>query len=213
MIDYAIDVIIIILGFTLFAISHSVLASLKIKKVIAKRIGSYMAFYRFAYNVISAAIILLLFLYLPKPDVIIYDLNYPYDIIILIPQFLSLAGLIWSLSYIGTKEFLGIEQIKLWFNNQYNSEQLDEKMRLTFEGPYRYIRHPIFLFGGLFLLLRPVMGLFYLTSLICIIFYIYVGSFYEEKRLIEKFGVRYIKYQKEVPGFFLIRLFNPYKEN
>ncbi|MDO8549875.1 MAG: NnrU family protein [Ignavibacteria bacterium] len=213
MIDYAIDVLIIILGFTLFAISHSVLASFKIKKIIAKRVGNYMAFYRLTYNIISVIIVILLILYLPKPDVIIYDLAYPYDIIILVPQFLSLAGFIWSLIYIGTKEFLGIEQVKRWFNNQYDANQLDEKMTLTFEGPYKYIRHPIFLFGGLFLLLRPVMGFFYLTCLICIIFYIYIGSFYEEKRLIEKFGERYMKYRKAVPGFFPVRLFNPYKEN
>ncbi len=212
MIDYAIYVLIIILGFTLFAISHSVLASFKIKKIIARQVGNYMAFYRLAYNFISIIIILLLYLYLPKPDMIIYDLSYPYDIIILVPQFLSLAGLVWSLKYIGTKEFLGIEQVKQWFNNQYDSNLLDEKMTLTFEGPYKYLRHPIFLFGGLFLLLRPVMGLFYLTCVICIILYIYIGSFYEEKRMTEKFGGRYIKYQKEVPGFFPIRIFNPYKE-
>jgi len=213
MIDYAINVLIIILGFTLFAVSHSVLASFKIKKTIAKQVGNYMAFYRVAYNIISVIIIFFLYLYLPKPDVIIFDLNYPYDIIILIPQFLSLAGLIWSLKYIGIKEFLGIEQIKRWFNNQYDANQLDEKMTLTFEGPYKYLRHPIFLFGVLFLLLRPVMGLFYLTCVICIILYIYIGSFYEEKRLIEKFGDRYLRYQKEVPGFFPLRLLNPYKDN
>jgi protein-S-isoprenylcysteine O-methyltransferase Ste14 len=213
MIGNAIDVIIIILGFTLFALSHSVLASFKIKKIIAKQVGNYMAFYRFAYNVISVIIVLLLYLYLPKPDVIIFDLSYPYDIIILIPQFLSLAGLIWSVKFIGIKQFFGVEQINRWFNNQYDINQLDEKMTLTFEGPYKYIRHPIFLFGGLFLLLRPVMGLFYLTCVICIILYLYIGSFYEEKRMIEKFGERYIKYQKEVPGFFPVRLFNPYKEN
>jgi protein-S-isoprenylcysteine O-methyltransferase Ste14 len=142
---------------------------------------------------------------------IIYDLSYPYDIIILIPQFLSFAGLIWSLKYIGTREFLGIEQVKRWFKNQYDVNQLDEKMTLTFEGPYKYIRHPIFLFGGLFLLLRPVMGLFYLTCVICIILYIYIGSFYEEKRMFEKFGDRYLKYKKSVPGF--LPVLNPYKEN
>ncbi len=212
MINYAIDVTIIIIGFTLFAVSHSILASFKIKKLIAERVGNYMAFYRFTYNLTSVIISFLIYLFIPKPNAIIYDLNYPYDIIILVPQFLSLAGLLWSLKYIGLKEFLGTEQIKRWFKNQYDYKQLDEKMTLTFEGPYKYIRHPIFLFGGLFILLRPVMGLFYLTCVICIILYFYIGSFYEEKRLIEIFGERYINYKKEVPGFFPVRLFKPYIE-
>ena len=213
MIGYAIDVIIIICGFTLFAVSHTALASFKIKKIIANRVGNYIAFYRFTYNLISVIFIILLYLYLPKPDIIIYDLNYPYDIIILIPQFISLAGIIWSLRYIGTKEFLGIEQIKRWFNNQYDINQLDEKMTLNINGPYKFVRHPVLFFGCSFLILRPVMGLFYLTCIICIILYSYIGSFYEEKRLIEKFGERYINYQKSVPRFFPLKLFNRNKFN
>lgn len=206
MIDYAADVLIIILGFTLFAASHSLLASFKIKKIIARKIVKYMAFYRLVYNIISVLILLLLNLFLPKPDLIIYDLNNPYDIIILILQVLSLAGLLWSLRFINTGEFLGISQVKRWLKNEYDENQLDENLTLTFKGPYKYMRHPILFFGGLFLILRPVMGLFYLTCLICIILYIYIGSFYEEKRLIEKFGEKYLKYKREVPAFFPVKL-------
>jgi protein-S-isoprenylcysteine O-methyltransferase Ste14 len=206
MIEYAVDVIIIIIGFTLYAFSHSLLASFKFKKIIAEKIGNYIAFYRLVYNIISVLSLALLIWLLPKPDLIIYDLSYPYDIIILIPQFSSLAGIIWSLRYISTREFLGIEQMKRWINNQYNTNELDEKMTLVIEGPYKYIRHPILFFGGLFLVLRPVMDLFYLTCLICIILYIYIGSFFEEKRLIEKFGERYIEYQKDVARFIPVRL-------
>ncbi|HSP87690.1 MAG TPA: isoprenylcysteine carboxylmethyltransferase family protein [Ignavibacteriaceae bacterium] len=211
MIDYAIDVLIIILGFFLFSLSHSVLASFKIKTKAAKWLGNYIAFYRLFYNIISVILVFLLYLYLPKPDLIVYDLSYPYDFLILIPQFLSLAGLIWSVKYIGLKQFLGLDQAEQWFKNQYDVSQLDEKMTLTFDGPYKYVRHPIFLFGGLFILFRPVMGLFYLTCVICIILYIFIGSLYEEKRMIEKFGEKYIKYKKNIPGFFP-NLFKPYKE-
>jgi methanethiol S-methyltransferase len=127
MIEYAIDVIIIILGFTLFAVSHSLLASFKLKRIFAERFGNYIAFYRLLYNLISVISFILLIWFLPKPDLIIYDLNYPYDIIILVPQFLSLAGIIWSLKYISTGEFLGTGQVKRWFRNQYDINELDEK--------------------------------------------------------------------------------------
>jgi len=213
MIDYVVDVIIIITGFVFFAVTHSIFSSFKFKRIIASRIGNYMAFYRLAYNIISFIIILLLYFYLPKPDVIIYDLKYPLDIIILFPQLLSFAGLLLSFKFIGSKEFLGISQLKRWFKNDFDINELDEKMTLNINGPYKYMRHPVLFFSALFLLFRPVMDLFYLTCLICIILYTYIGSFYEEKRLIEKFGEKYLRYQKAVPRFFPFRLFNPYREN
>jgi protein-S-isoprenylcysteine O-methyltransferase Ste14 len=38
--------------------------------------------------------------------------------------------------------------------------------------------------------------------LICIIVYFYVGSFYEERKLVDKFGDEYLLYQKKVPRIF-----------
>jgi len=73
------------------------------------------------------------------------------------------------------------------------------------------MRHPIYFFSMMFLLFRPVMDLFYLTCLICIIIYFCIGSYYEEKRLVEKFGEDYIKYRKAVPRFFPLKFFKPYK--
>jgi methanethiol S-methyltransferase len=213
MIDLAVDVIIIITGFIFFAVTHSIFSSFKFKRIIASRIGNYMAFYRLAYNIISIIIVLLLYFYLPKPDVIIYDLKYSFDIIILIPQILSLAGLLWSFKFIASNEFLGIDQVKRWFKNNFDINELDEKMTLKINGPYKYMRHPVLFFIVLFLLFRPVMDLFYLTCFICIILYTYIGSFYEERRLVEKFGEKYLRYQKAVPRFFPFKLFKPYKEN
>ena len=212
MTGYAVDVFIIIFLFALFGYSHSLLASNKIKRLAVSYAGNYVAFYRLAYNILSILIVYALFMILPRPDIIIYDLKYPYDFIILIPQFLSLAGFIWSLKYISLKEFLGISQIERWFNNQYDVNELDENLTLRIRGAYRFMRHPLYFFSIMFLLFRPVMNLFYLTCLICIIIYFYIGSYYEEKRLVEKFGEVYIKYRKEVPGIFPVKFYKPYKE-
>jgi protein-S-isoprenylcysteine O-methyltransferase Ste14 len=210
MIGYAVDVFIIILLFALFGYTHSLLASNKIKRLAVSYVGNYIAFYRIVYNITSVLAVYLLYIILPRPHIIIYDLNYPYDFIILIPQYLSLAGFIWSLRFICAKEFLGISQIKRWFNNQYDINELDEELSLRIRGTYKYMRHPLYFFSIMFLLFRPVMDLFYLTCLICIIIYFYVGSYYEEKRLVEKFGEDYINYRKVVPRFFPVKIFTPY---
>ncbi len=199
MIVDAADVLIILFSFILFAFLHTYLASNKIKKILAERYGSIVAFYRLVYNLISIITFYFLYETVPHPILIIYDLPYPFDFIILIPQFLSLAGIIWTLKYFDVREFLGINQIFRWFNKEYDSKELDEKLTLNIRGPYKICRHPIYLFSILFLTFRPEMDLSYLTFLIAVIAYFYIGSFYEEKKLVEKFGAEYLSYQKSVP--------------
>ncbi|MCX6151150.1 MAG: isoprenylcysteine carboxylmethyltransferase family protein [Ignavibacteriales bacterium] len=196
------NVFIIILLFALFGYSHSYLASVKIKQKLAAKFGNNIAFYRFAYNIISIFSFYLIYELSPKPDVIIYDLNYPFDIIIFVLQILSFAGLVWTISDIDGKEFLGISQIFRWRKNNYSENDLDEISVLKTNGSYKYSRHPIYLFSILFLLFRPTMSLFYLVFFICIVIYFYVGSYYEEKKLLEKFGTEYYEYKRSVPRIF-----------
>ena len=198
---YILDVLIIISLFVVFSIPHSILASEKFKSAIAKKIGSLIAFYRLAYNLLSLLSLYLIYELSPKPSITIYDLTFPFDLIVLIPQLAALAGIFWSFKYICVEEFLGISQINRYFQGSYSSE-LDEEMTLLIGGPYKYSRHPVYFFSIIFLLFRPTMDLFYLTFFICISVYFYVGSIYEEKKLVRHFGDIYLRYQKSVPRIF-----------
>ncbi len=208
--NYVTDVIIIILLFALFGITHTYLASIKTKKIFVYHFKELLPFYRLFYNVVSLVSLWMIYEYSPRPNVIVYDLKAPFDILILVPQFAALIGFIWTLKYFSSKEFLGINQIVRWYKKNYNFEELDEQLTLRIEGPYRYSRHPLYFFSIVFLVFRPVMDLFYLTALICIILYFYIGSFYEEKKLVEVFGEEYKEYKKYVPSIFPLRLFHPY---
>ncbi len=198
---YALDVLTIILLFLIFSFLHSILASEKLKFIVAKKFGNVIAFYRLVYNIFSLISLYLIYELSPKPHVILYDLSNPLDIIVLIPQLSALAGIFWAFKYICVKEFIGINQIKKFFRGQYSSK-LDEEMTLTIDGPYKYMRHPVYFFAIMFLLFRPTMDLFYLTFFICIVAYFYVGSIFEEKKLVRYFGDIYLKYQKSVPKIF-----------
>ena len=206
-----VDVFIIVLLFTLFGYIHSLLASEKVKILFKKYFGELIAFYRLLYNHFSLISLYFIYEYLPKPYIIIYSLPYPFDLLVLIPQFLSLAGLFWAFRYICFKEFLGLDQIKRFFEKRYTTE-LDEEFTLRIEGPYRYSRHPLYFFSITFLLFRPVMDLFYLTFFICIVTYFYIGSFYEEKILVRQFGKIYEYYRSEVPRIIPVKIFKPYKQ-
>lgn len=193
------DVIVIIILFVVFAYSHTWLASNKIKRALAEKIGSRIAFYRLFYNLSSLLFFALFYFLSPKPDVIVYDLHYPFDIITFALQVLSIIGLVRSVRLIDLKEFIGVSQITRYINNDYDSSDLNERQRLKIEGVFKIIRHPVYLFSILFLGLRPTMTLFYLVMFVCIVIYFYVGSFYEERKLVEKFGDEYREYQRTVP--------------
>ncbi|MEJ2102987.1 MAG: isoprenylcysteine carboxylmethyltransferase family protein [Ignavibacteriaceae bacterium] len=206
-----VDVLVIILLFAIFGYTHSLLASLKVKFWLRKNFGDLIAFYRLLYNLSGVLSVYLIYELSPKPHILIYDLPNPYDLLMLIPQFLSMAGVIWTFRYICFKEFLGLDQIKRFFDKNYTTE-LDEEYTLRIKGPYRYSRHPLYFFSITFMLFRPVMDLFYLTFFICIVAYFYIGSHYEEKKLVRQFGEIYEEYRKEVPKIFPAKLWKPYNQ-
>jgi protein-S-isoprenylcysteine O-methyltransferase Ste14 len=209
--ELVVDVLIIILLFAVFGYTHSLLASEKIKIWFKKIFGDLIAFYRLLYNLFGLFSLYLIYEFSPKPHIIIYDLPNPYDLIILIPQFLSLVSIIWVFKYICFKEFLGLDQIKRFIEKRYTTE-LDEEFTLRIEGPYKYSRHPIYFYSITFLLFRPTMDLFYLTFFICMVAYFYIGSYYEEKKLVRQFGDVYKNYTKEVPRIIPFKILKPYTQ-
>lgn len=194
-----IDIITIVFLFLLFAASHTWLASLKIKKTFADRIGDKIAFYRLFYNASSLLFFTFFYFISPKPDIIVYDLHYPFDIVTFAFQVLAFVGLGWAASQTDLKEFVGISQVIRYLKGEYTITDLDEKQVFRKTGAFKLVRHPIYLFSILFLGFRPTMDLFYLVMFICIVVYFYIGSVYEEKKLIEIFGDEYRNYQKSVP--------------
>jgi protein-S-isoprenylcysteine O-methyltransferase Ste14 len=193
-----VDSVIISLLFFLFAFTHTILASSKLKLKLVEKIGDKIAFYRLFYNIISLIFFGLAWSLSPRPDVIIYDLQYPYDITIFVLQIFSLLGFLWAAKYTDLKEFIGIEQVVRYAKGTYNIRDLDESTELRFDGPMAYCRHPVYLFSILFLALRPSMDLFYLVFFISMTAYFIIGSYYEEKKLVEKYGDKYRQYQKSV---------------
>lgn len=83
-----------------------------------------------------------------------------------------------------------------------------EKPELKTEGVLQYVRHPIQ--AGIILI---VLGFFFfipnlptLISCACILIYIPIGLYFEEKKLVALFGDQYIEYKKKVPAIIPNRL-------
>ena len=116
------------------------------------------------------------------------------------------TGMIWCFKYISFKEFVGLNQFDRYLKNEISDSDLDEKYTLRIEGPYKYSRHPVYFFSIIFLMFRAEMSLFYLTMFISFTAYFYIGSYYEEKKLVRLFGDVYKDYQKKVPRIFPYRI-------
>ena len=80
----------------------------------------------------------------------------------------------------------------------------EEKDELKIEGILRHVRHPIY--SGLilvtigFLLFIPTMAT--AVSCLCILLYLPIGIYLEEKKLLETFGEAYVHYCEQVPSLF-----------
>ncbi len=176
----------------LWGFVHSWLASLGIKDSLAHIFGkSVMRVYRLAYNffsVLSFAPILLLMRLLP--DRTLYAVSAPWFFLMLVGQGLSILLLLVGVLQTDTLSFIGLRQL---------FEPGEETGVLTTSGLYRIVRHPLYLFGLLFLWLTPIMTLNMLTVYVSLTMYIFIGAHFEERKLFREFGQAYMDYKLHTP--------------
>jgi protein-S-isoprenylcysteine O-methyltransferase Ste14 len=72
---------------------------------------------------------------------------------------------------------------------------------LVISGLYRYIRHPLYTAGLIFIWLLPLMTVNILTINISLTLYILIGTYFEERKLRAEFGRGYIDYAAVTPMF------------
>jgi len=176
--------------FLLFAAVHSVMATEFAKyklRVLGRR-------YRLAYNSISIVLCGWLMLSWPFSKVL-YFLPGVWSIVFSVLQLLLLLAIIRTLVSTGLSDFLGI-----------SGSTINADDKLITNGPYRYVRHPLYSISTIFMLLSPVMTVKWFTFTLLSVLYFIIGAHIEEKRLLDKFGKLYAKYSEEVP-MFIPRLF------
>lgn len=192
----------IIFGMAVFGFSHSYLASLNFKRTLVKFAGKKIAFYRAFYTLFSSIEFLAILYLIPKIPQKVYDIGFPFDILIFGVQIAAFIGLVWTGLSFDWKEFIGITQIVRYFKGTYRIEDLDEKPEFRVSGPFKFMRHPVYFFSILFLGARPYMDVTYFVLFLSSTAYFIIGAYFEEKKLVEIYGDLYLQYQKEVPFMF-----------
>lgn len=172
-----------ILRFMLFAVAHSLFASAWAKKILH---GVDRQGYRLCYNIASLAMFgWVMSAY--RHSEVLYFVPGIWSLIMYLLQLAVLVILVSCLRQTGFGVFFG-------FAKQTSNS-------FTNSGWYSMVRHPLYFFSTLFMVLNPVMTSQWLMLTIMGTAYFIAGGLIEESRLTAEFGEKYRQYQKRVPFF------------
>jgi protein-S-isoprenylcysteine O-methyltransferase Ste14 len=149
-----------------------------------------MRLYRLGYNVFSVLSFLpVLYLMMVLPDRSLYSVPAPWSFLMLAGQGVAALLLIVGVLQTDTLSFVGLRQV-------FEEEKSDQ---LVVHGLYRYVRHPLYTFGLLFIWLSPTVTMNSLTVYIAATVYTLVGAFFEERKLLREYGQSYANYKRVTP--------------
>ncbi len=180
------------LAVLLWGIVHSIMASLKTKVWVQRTLGEAgKRFYRLFFNVFSVISFLpVLWLMVSLPNQVLYRIPAPWVYLSLAGQLAAVVMLVVGVLQTDTLSFIGLRQL---------IEGEERSARLITRGLYRWVRHPLYTAGLLFIWLIPVMSQNTLIVVIAATVYIIMGAFFEERKLKREFGQAYEKYRAETP--------------
>jgi protein-S-isoprenylcysteine O-methyltransferase Ste14 len=105
--------------------------------------------------------------------------------------------------------FLGLKQVwRFFMKGKRKQNPLFGYDKLVINGMYRFVRHPMYFGVSLFFLFNPFISLLTLADRICAISYLFIGTFFEEKRMSRVFGNEYRVYKENVPRFIPCKTMN-----
>jgi len=185
----------ICLAVTAYGILHSFLASKGFKNRAEQAFGPWVKrYYRLFYNLVAAASLLPIFwLVWRSSDYPLYLIPVPFVFITLLLQAAAAGCALAALLQTGILDFLGLAQ---------PLEGAVKPSSPVETGFYRWMRHPVYTFGLLFIWLTPMMTVNLLAFYLSATVYILVGIYFEERKLLEEFGQPYADYRSRTPMLF-----------
>jgi protein-S-isoprenylcysteine O-methyltransferase Ste14 len=198
----------------LWALLHSLLASMPAKRAAERVVGTrtrngmYRVFYNaqawlsFGWLVLSTARV---------PDRELLRLNGPPAKLLLLGRLGAALLTTWSGVILGPLRFNGMPQLLAYLQGRQPPPEdegqgpIREHGRLKVTGPFQVIRHPANVGPFLFALFSPRITVKGATLTVLLGLYGVLGSLHEEQRLRARYGEEYEKYRHQVP-FMVPRL-------
>lgn len=118
--------------------------------------------------------------------------------------FLSILGTFWGFWALHPIDFSYMLGLKPILNNLRVKPSFPMPLRIR--GPYRWVRHPLYLFIIVIIWAYPLLTADRLLFNVLWTIWIVIGAFLEERDLVANFGAAYRDYQQRVPMFIPRRL-------
>ena len=183
--DYAV----FILRFCLFAAAHSLFASQRVKQRLTGWSTGEPRSYRLTYN-LASVVLFAWVMAAYRNSAVLYFVPGVWSLVMYLLQFIILGILTSCVCQTGAADFLGLKR---------RGSGPSSSPRLETGGWYGVVRHPLYLFSILFLILNPVMTARWLLLAILSTLYFVAGALIEERRLAGQFGDEYRRYRERVP--------------
>jgi len=193
-----VDALKVIAAWGAFGLFHSLTVSERYEQWARGFLGEerFSTYHRLLFTLCSAAATAAVLLYVRSlPDFPLYHLDglprYAFHAL----QFCGAALLLWTPWDL--KEFIGLRQ---WERHRKGEAETVGRNERLFTGKgYGLVRHPLYLGCSMLLAFHPVQTRNSAATAAAVLAYFYIGSFFEERRLVRKFGEEYREYQRRVP--------------
>lgn len=181
----------IVFAWALYGVIHSWLAATGTKRRLCEHWPGLRPAYRLLYNLLAGVLAL--------PPLVLTWL-YPGDALWHWPAWIAwpavlvtVVGFAWSMRWYDGMDFIGLKQLREPKSQSQGCE------RLVLSPMHRYVRHPWYALGLLYLWTRD-LNAGWLAASLAVTLYLVIGSKLEERKLVEVFGEPYRRYLKRVPA-------------
>jgi len=183
----------------IFFLQHSILVRPAIKHRFAKLIPE--EYYSAFYGLTSGIFLLLLLIFWQKSPTLIASADGIFYWILRVVFFLCFAGFFWGSKSLGSFDMMGVKRLLRYISNRPGKPQ-----QITAKGPYRWARHPLYLFLIVLIWSCPMLTLDRLIFNIMWSLWIVIGTYLEDRDLHREFGSQYLEYSSRVPMLIPYRI-------
>ncbi len=153
------------------------------------------------YAIASGAALLLLLILWQRTEPVMIAIQGPWRWCLYAALLASLVGFLWGVRSLGGFDALGIQPILAKTEKQGTTP-----MPLTVQGAYRWVRHPLYTSSLLLIWAQPDLTYDRILFNLSWTGWIIIGSYFEERDLLARFGEAYATYRQQVPMLIPWRL-------
>jgi len=170
-----------------------------IRRSFRRRLDSFIPphFQGAVYTMVSSLVLLASVMFWQGSDRILLQVNGLPGGIMHIFYWLSILGICWAMLALRSFDIFGLNPILKSLGGK-----PPPSMPFTIRGPYRWVRHPLYLFMIVLFWSCPIITTDRLLFNILWTIWVIVGTILEERDLAEDFGDAYRDYQANVPMLF-----------